>query len=99
MSSGKITKGLFRASFSPKMDCAEGDTLTSQGTEGSSSAGCTAESCSNQRHKRAASEEEVLENQGTRSICPVCNLKHKLPKYYYAFPEIAPDCFQPREHL
>ena len=34
-----------------------------------------------------------------RSICPVCNLKHKLPKCYYTFPKIAPDGFQPREHL
>ena len=39
------------------------------------------------------------ENQDTRPICPVCNLRHQLLKCFYAFPEFAPDGFQPREHL
>ena len=101
-SSGKIVKGSFAASFGPKTDCAEGDAPTSQGAESSSSTGQRAERRSIRRHKRAASEnqEEVVpENQGTRPICPVCNLKHQLLKCYYAFPELAPDGFQPREHL
>ena len=99
-SSGKIAKGSFAASFGPKTDCAEGDAPTSQGAESSSSAGHRAESRSNRRHKRAASDQEVVpENQGTRPICPVCNLRHQLLKCFYAFPELAPDGFQPREHL
>jgi len=100
-SSGKIAKGSFAASFGPKTDCAEGDAPTSQGAEGSSSAGYKAGSRSNRRHKRAASDqdEEVPESQGTRPICPVCNLRHQLLRCYYAFPEVAPDGFQPREHL
>ena len=101
-SSGKTAKGSFGASFGPKTDCAEGDAPTSQGAESSSSTGQRAERRSIRRHKRAASEnqEEVVpENQGTRPICPVCNLKHQLLKCYYAFPELAPDGFQPREFL
>ena len=34
-----------------------------------------------------------------RLICPICNLRHQLLKYFYTFPELAPDGFQPREHL
>jgi hypothetical protein len=95
-SSGKIAKGSFGVSFGPNADCAEGDAPTYQGAEGSSSTdkGRKAQGGSNRRHKRAASE-----NQGTRPICPVCNLKHQLAQCYYAFPEIAPDSFQPRKHV
>ena len=101
-SSGKTAKGSFGAAFGPKADSAEGDAPTHQGAEGSSSTGHNiAGGRSNRRHKRATSEnqEEVLENQGTRPICPVCNLKHQLLKCYYAFPELAPEGFQPREHV
>ena len=98
-SSGKIAKGSFAASFGPKTDCAEGDAPTSQGAESSSSAGHRAESRSNRRHKRAASDQEVVPENGTRPICPVYNLRHQLLKCFYAFPELAPDGFQPREHL
>jgi len=81
------------------MDCAEGDAPISQGAEGSSSTGHRAESHSNWRHKRAASDQEVVPENSTRPICPVCNLRHQLLKYFYAFPELAPDGFQPREFL
>ena len=40
-----------------------------------------------------------MPENGTRPICPVCNLRHQLLKCFYAFPELAPDGFQPREHL
>ena len=92
-------KGSFTASFSSKMDCTEGNTPTSQGTEGSSSAGYRAKSHSNWKHKRVTSDQEIVLENSTRLICPICNLRHQLLKCFYTFPELAPDGFQPRKHL
>ena len=104
-SSAKYAKGSFGPAFGPMekaMDSAEGNSPPSQGAESSqqSIGRKIAESRSTRGQKRAASEnqEAVLENQGTK-LCPVCNLNHKLPNCYYAFPELAPDNFQPREHI
>ena len=104
-SNAKYAKGSFGPAFGPmekSMDSAEGNSPPSQGAESSqqSIGRKTAGSRSTRGQKRAASEnqEAVLENQGTR-LCPVCNLNHRLSKCFYAFPDLAPDNFQPREHI
>jgi hypothetical protein len=104
-SSAKYAKGSFGPAFGPMekaIDSAEGNSPPSQGAESSqkSTGRRIAGSRSIRGQKRAASEnqEAVLENQGTK-LCPVCNLNHKLSKCYYALPELAPDDFQPREHI
>jgi hypothetical protein len=104
-SSAKYAKGSFGPAFGPMekaMDSAEGNSPPSQGAESlqQSIGQKIAGSRSTRGQKRAASEnqEAVLENQGTR-LCPVCNLNHRLSKCYCAFSELAPDDFQPREHI
>jgi hypothetical protein len=104
-SSAKYAKGSFGPAFGlmeKAIDSAEGSSPPHQGAESSqqSTGRKTAGSRSTRGQKRAASEnqEAVLENQGTK-LCPVCNLNHKLPNCYYTFPELAPDNFQPREHI
>ena len=65
-SSGKTAKGSFAASFGPK-DCAEGDAPID--AEGSSSIkGRIAGSRSIRRHKRAASQEVVLETKLWKTV-------------------------------